>query len=44
MLGGLGNLAGMMKQMKSLQSNVQQMQASLAEQRFDADAGGSFIE
>ena len=43
MFGGLGNLAGMMKQAKSLQANMQKMQASLAEKRFDAEAGAGLV-
>ena len=43
MLGGLGNLAGMLKQAKSLQENVQKMQDSLAQQRFEADAGAGMV-
>ena len=33
MLGGLGNLAGMLKQAKSLQANMQKLQESMARQR-----------
>jgi len=43
MLGGLGNLAGMLKQAKSLQENMQKIQESLAQQRFDADAGAGMV-
>ncbi|NLE60588.1 MAG: YbaB/EbfC family nucleoid-associated protein [Planctomycetes bacterium] len=43
MFGGLGNLAGLMKQAKSMQENMQKMQESLAEQRFEADAGAGMV-
>ena len=43
MFGGLGNLAGMMKQAKALQENMQQLQAQLAEQRHEADAGAGLV-
>lgn len=43
MLGGLGNLAGMLKQAKSLQENMQKIQETLAQQRFEADAGAGMV-
>ena len=43
MLGGLGNLAGIMKQAKAMQEQMQQIQESLAQQRFDADAGAGMV-
>ena len=43
MLGGLGNLANLMKSAKDLQSNVAAMQAELAQKRFDAEAGGGLV-
>jgi len=43
MLGGLGNLGAMLKQAKSLQENMQKMQETLAQQRFDADAGAGMV-
>jgi nucleoid-associated protein EbfC len=43
MFGGLGNLAGLMKQAKSMQENMQKMQESLAQQRFEAEAGAGMV-
>jgi hypothetical protein len=43
MLGGLGDLAGMIKQAKSLQDNMQKMQEALAHQRHEADAGAGMV-
>jgi DNA-binding YbaB/EbfC family protein len=43
MFGGLGNLAGLMKQAKSLRENMQKMQESLAQQRFEAEAGAGMV-
>jgi len=43
MFGGLGNLAGLMKQAKSMQENMQKMQESLALQRFEAEAGAGLV-
>jgi len=43
MFGGLGNLAGILKQAKSLQENMQKMQESLAQQRHEADAGAGMV-
>ena len=43
MLGGLGNLAGIMKTAKDLQENMQRMQSELANRRFEADAGGGMV-
>ena len=40
MLGGLGNLAGIMKTAKDLQANLQKMQSELANRRYEGDAGG----
>ena len=39
MFGNLGNLAGMLKQAKALQENMQKMQEQLVQQRYEADAG-----
>lgn len=43
MFGGLGNLGALFKQAKSFQENMQKMQESLAQQRFDADAGAGMV-
>lgn len=43
MFGGLGNLAGMLKQAKSLQENMQRMQEELAQRRYQADAGAGMV-
>jgi nucleoid-associated protein EbfC len=43
MFGGLGNLAGMLKQAKALQENMQRVQENLAQQRFEADAGAGMV-
>ncbi len=44
MFGGLGNLAGMLKQAKAFQENMQKMQETLALQRYDADAGAGLVK
>ncbi len=43
MFGGIGNLAGMLKQAKALQENMQKVQETLAQQRFEADAGAGMV-
>ncbi|NLX13484.1 MAG: YbaB/EbfC family nucleoid-associated protein [Phycisphaerales bacterium] len=43
MFGGLGNLAGIMKQAKAMQENLQKVQESLANSRFEADAGAGMV-
>ena len=43
MLGGLGNLAGMLKQAKEMKGRMEQMQAELAAARHTADAGGGAV-
>ncbi len=43
MLGGLGNLAGLMKSAKELQGNMAKLQAELAERRYEGDAGGGMV-
>ncbi len=43
MFGGLGNIAGILKQAKSLQENMQRMQEELAQRRYDADAGAGMV-
>ena len=43
MLGGLGNLAGMMKQAKEMQSKMKEMQEALANSRFEAASGAGAV-
>lgn len=43
MFGALGNLAGLMKQAKSMQENMQKMQEALGEQRYEAEAGAGMV-
>lgn len=43
MLGGLGNLAGMMKSAKEIQGRMVALQEELAARRFEADAGGGMV-
>ena len=43
MLGGLGNLAGMLKSAKELQGNIAKLQAELAARRYHGDAGGEMV-
>ncbi len=43
MLGGLGNLGGIFKQAKEMQSRMKEMQEWLASQRYEGDAGGGSI-
>jgi nucleoid-associated protein EbfC len=43
MFGGLGNLAGVLKQAKSLQENMQKMQEELAARRYEGDAGAGMV-
>jgi nucleoid-associated protein EbfC len=43
MFGALGDLAGLMKQAKSMQENMQKMQESLALQRYEAEAGAGMV-
>jgi len=43
MFENLGNLAGIMKQAKAMQENVQQLQETLAQQRHEADAGAGMV-
>ena len=43
MFGALGDLANLMKQAKSMQENMQKMQESLAEQRYEAEAGAGMV-
>ena len=43
MFGGLGNLAGMLKQAKSLQENFQRIQEEMAARMYDGDAGAGMV-
>jgi len=43
MLGGLGNLAGLMKSAKDLQANMQKLQEDLATRRYEGDAGAGMV-
>jgi DNA-binding YbaB/EbfC family protein len=43
MLGGLGNLASVLKTAKGLQEQVTKMQEELASRRFAGDAGGGMV-
>jgi DNA-binding YbaB/EbfC family protein len=44
MFGGLGNLAGMLKQAKELQANMKKIQESMEAQRYEADAGAGMVK
>ncbi len=44
MLGGLGNLPGLLKSAKEMQANMAKMQAELAERRYEGDAGGGMVK
>jgi len=43
MLGGLGDLAGMLKQARQMKSRMDELQAELAARRHTADAGGGAV-
>ena len=43
MLGGLGNVAGLLKSAKELQGNMAKLQEELASRRHEADAGGGMV-
>ena len=43
MLGGLGNLAGLLKSAKEMQGNIAKLQAELASRRYDGSAGGEMV-
>lgn len=43
MLGGLGNLGGMLKQAKEMQTKMKEMQEALANSRYAADSGGGVV-
>jgi DNA-binding YbaB/EbfC family protein len=44
MFGGLGNLAGMMKQAKELQASMKKLQEEMESKRFEADAGAGMVK
>jgi nucleoid-associated protein EbfC len=43
MFGQLGNLAGLMKQAKEMQSRMKEMQEAMANTRFEAESGGGAV-
>ena len=43
MFEGLGNLAGMLKQVRNMQANLQQMQEKLATAEFEGGSGGGMV-
>ena len=43
MLGGLGNLAGILKSAKDLQGNLAKLQEQLAARRYEGAAGGGMV-
>ncbi len=43
MLGGLGNIPGLLKQAKAMQQRMADMQKELASKRFEGDAGGGAV-
>lgn len=43
MFGSLGNLTGLMKTAKELQSNIAKVQNELAAKRYSAEAGGGLV-
>lgn len=43
MLGGLGNLAGLLKQAKQMKENMDQLQAEMERRAFTADAGAGMV-
>jgi DNA-binding YbaB/EbfC family protein len=43
MLGGLGNLTGLLKQAKEMQGRMSELQKELAAKRFEGDAGGGQV-
>jgi len=42
-LGNLGNLAGLMKQAKEMQSRMKEMQDTIGQMRFSADSGAGAV-
>lgn len=43
MLGNLGNIGGLIKSAKEMQSNIAKLQAELATRRYEGDAGGGMV-
>ena len=43
-LGKLGDLAGMMKQAKEMQSKMKEMQEGLSNARYEAESGGGVVK
>lgn len=43
MLGGLGNLAGLIKQAKQMKEQMDQLQAEMERRTFSADAGAGLV-
>lgn len=43
MLGGLGNLPGLLKQAREMQSRMKEMQEAMAESRFEGESGGGVV-
>ena len=43
MFGQLGNIAGLMKQAKEMQSRMKEMQEAMANTRFEADSGAGAV-
>ena len=43
MLGGLGNLAGILKSAKEMQGNLAKLQEELATRRYESQSGGGIV-
>ncbi len=43
MLGGLGNLGGLLKQAREMQENMRRIQDELTQRRYEAQAGGGQV-
>lgn len=43
MLGGLGNLPGLLKQAREMQSRMKEMQEAMASSRFEGESGGGIV-
>jgi DNA-binding YbaB/EbfC family protein len=43
MFGGLGNIAGLMKQAKEMQGRMKEIQETIANARFEAESGGGAV-